>query len=225
MKIDTLNIQYVDRVRFILDLCQSKSVLNLGCADSTRLERTIYAGEHLHLRLQTVASSLVGVDISEESLKTLRRYLPSDSHLICWNVERLNELTLEPFDVVVCGELIEHVSNPGLMLDGIRRLLKDDGILILTTPNSLAVKFFLHALAGNDISSPYHVAQYSPATLRALLQRHGFADAMWAASIWNIPSVQNRIYRLTLGHLLSLPRLRKLLDTLICVARKQLEDS
>ena len=39
------------------------------------------------------------------------------------------------FDVVVAGEIIEHVPNPDLLLREIRRALRPGGTLIVSTPN------------------------------------------------------------------------------------------
>ena len=45
----------------------------------------------------------------------------------------------ESFDVVVLGEVIEHfTSDPVGCLEKARRVLKEDGMLIVTTPNSLS---------------------------------------------------------------------------------------
>lgn len=38
------------------------------------------------------------------------------------------------FDTIVLGEVLEHVRSPQLAIDNLRRLLRADGLLILTTP-------------------------------------------------------------------------------------------
>ena len=40
------------------------------------------------------------------------------------------------FDHVTCLEVIEHVDDPALVFDELRRVLKIDGSLLVTTPNS-----------------------------------------------------------------------------------------
>ena len=44
----------------------------------------------------------------------------------------------ESFDLVFCGEVIEHVFDPDLLLDEIWRILAPGGHLILSTPNLAA---------------------------------------------------------------------------------------
>lgn len=186
----------VNRVDFIKQLCHGKDVLNLGCADATRLEYAVASGAHLHCELNKVARRLVGVDIDEKALRMLRAYV--DSELICHSAERLHELShLGTFDVVVAGELIEHLSNPGLMLDGAGGLLRKGGSIIVTTPNAFALKFFLHsAFRGVDPSSDHHTLLFSPKTLRELLTRHGFGSVEVFYSVWTLPSIRSRVYAL-----------------------------
>jgi len=41
----------------------------------------------------------------------------------------------ETFDVIITGELIEHIENPSKFLRGCLSILKDTGKLLITTPN------------------------------------------------------------------------------------------
>jgi 2-polyprenyl-3-methyl-5-hydroxy-6-metoxy-1,4-benzoquinol methylase len=51
--------------------------------------------------------------------------------------ERAMELPLEPasFDAIVCGDLVEHLRDPGAALQRLRPLLRPGGRLVLSTPN------------------------------------------------------------------------------------------
>jgi SAM-dependent methyltransferase len=52
------------------------------------------------------------------------------------NVESVKEaLTDRQFDVIFCGEVIEHLFSPDALLVDLRSLLRPDGLLILSTPN------------------------------------------------------------------------------------------
>ncbi|MBO0181221.1 hypothetical protein J0682_30075, partial [Vibrio parahaemolyticus] len=77
------------------------------------------------------------------------------------------------FDVIVAGEIIEHLNNPGLFLSGVRRFMHRDSKLVITTINAYcAMRFFVYALRGrrgiNEFVHPDHVAYYSYSTLRVL---------------------------------------------------------
>ena len=66
------------------------------------------------------------------------------------------------FDLVVSFQVIEHLSDPTLYLDAIARLLRPEGLAILTTPNRLT----------SDGVNPYHVHEYTSEELADLLSRH-----------------------------------------------------
>jgi len=44
-------------------------------------------------------------------------------------------LRSEIFDVVVCGEVVEHLLTPDAFIDEVLRVLKPKGLLVMTTPN------------------------------------------------------------------------------------------
>jgi SAM-dependent methyltransferase len=87
-------------------------------------------------------------------LTALAPRLPAESHLVGmdvvpppdgvpWRSVTGDITTRLPFadggfDVVVAGEVIEHVPHPDLMLSEIRRVLAADGWLVLSTPNIVA---------------------------------------------------------------------------------------
>ncbi len=77
------------------------------------------------------------------------------------------------FTFISLWDVIEHLTNPGAVLDDIHRLLADDGFLIVNWPDygSLVRKvlgrkwpFFLNV----------HLFYFTPSSMRALLRNHGF---------------------------------------------------
>lgn len=157
----------VDRVEFIENLVEGKDVLDLGCVQH-KAEKAKSA-DWLHGRISAKANVL-GVDIEQKEVEKLRK---KGYNMVCANVEtmRLNK----KFDVVVAGEIIEHVSNPGLLLDTVKKHLKKGGILVLTTPN--AEGYFWKRSLGRikrGKMNKQHVAWYDEFVLRHLLERHGF---------------------------------------------------
>ena len=85
------------------------------------------------------------------------------------------------FDVVTMTDVFEHIANPGRLLQEVRRVLKPDGILFIKVPNvkfslfKLKVIKLLGKLKAYDIFDSYeHVVHYSGATLKKMLEKHGF---------------------------------------------------
>lgn len=163
----------VSREAFILEHCSGRSVLHLGCVDSPFLEAKLASASLLHVKLSKVARELFGVDLDGAGLDILRAH--GFTHLYEGNVERLEELRLaRTFDVIVAGEILEHVPNPGLFLNSAREHLHVDGRLIITVPSAQNVKVLANALRRREVVHADHVAYYSPRTLTHLLQMHGY---------------------------------------------------
>jgi SAM-dependent methyltransferase len=87
------------------------------------------------------------------------------------------------FDVVIFSEIIEHLTNnPCQALREIRRVLKPNGSLILTTPNVARLENVAKIIAGANIYDPYsgygsygrHNREYNRHELVTLLQYEGF---------------------------------------------------
>src|SRR5207249_4515368 len=169
-------VRRVDRNSFLIERARDKKVLHLGCADEHVVNLKLRNNAHLHAQLASVAKELWGIDVSTEAISQLRQ--AGFANVICGDVERLDEiddLRDQHFDVIIAGELIEHLSNPGLFLKGCRRLCSPDTELILTTPNALVYSQPLFALLNREAVHPDHTLFWSPATLKNLVKRSGFA--------------------------------------------------
>jgi SAM-dependent methyltransferase len=180
-------VPVVDRVRLLLDLARDKSVIDLGFVDAGRMTVKRKEGMWLHADLQRVTRQLVGIDADASGVE-LARDLGYTAYVgDCQSRESLSDLGLEPAEVVVAGELIEHLDRSGDFLEAIKELITPDGILIVTTPNCLSLTNFLAALAARELVNPDHVAWLSPRTLRTLLTRHGWD--VRAVYFYRFPSV------------------------------------
>ncbi|HEY0777189.1 MAG TPA: class I SAM-dependent methyltransferase [Gemmatirosa sp.] len=180
-----------DRENFVVEACRGKRVLHLGFVDYPYLRSRIAGGTWLHARLASVAREIVGVDMAGDDLAALRDH-PEYGTLIEANAEELEQLGLEPFDVIVAGELVEHLDNPGRFLDSARSVLAPGGKLIVTVPNAYCVRRLLRIPFGVEKVHPDHVAYYSQATLRELLRRHGY-ELVYTAGYRLAPRGENRL--------------------------------
>jgi methionine biosynthesis protein MetW len=99
-------------------------LLDIGCGDGTftvLLKETVKARE------------AVGIEIAPEAVSIAKR-----KGIEAYQVDiDGNTLPFESggFDVVYCGEIIEHIFNPDLLMDEVRRVMKAGGSAIFTTPN------------------------------------------------------------------------------------------
>ena len=95
------------------------------------------------------------------------------------DLENLEAVELdEKFDVIIAGEMIEHLNNPGLFLKGVQRFMTRETELVITTINAYGGLRFVYYFFGGkggvrEAVHPDHVAYYSYSTLNLLLKRHG----------------------------------------------------
>jgi 2-polyprenyl-3-methyl-5-hydroxy-6-metoxy-1,4-benzoquinol methylase len=113
---------------------QGKRILNLGCGT---------ASDIWHIASQNKA---FGMDYAVSGLKA------AGQHGVQGVVGDLNFQTILPFadksfDIIICKDILEHILEPLAVLQEVRRLLKDDGYIILSVPNhfylSLRIRFLL----------------------------------------------------------------------------------
>lgn len=164
----------VDRLDFLTRLSEGKSVIHVGFTDlGCRSEQDI-RGTWLHERLAGSASRLVGIDLDQAGVERARRDGYAAFAVDCTDAAAVKALGIAPAELVIAGEVIEHVSAAGPFLDGLRELVAPGGALCLTTPNAYSLVGPMAALMRTEVMHPDHVALYSWRSLTALLGRHGW---------------------------------------------------
>lgn len=168
-------IELVQRVDFIKKICAGQKVLHLGCTDYPYTKEAVKNNMLLHFELEKVASTLHGFDFDQKGIDTLTEL--GGKNLFRADLEKLEEVNLdETFDVIIAGEMIEHLSNPGLFLKGIQRFMNDKTKLVITTINAYSgMRYLIYGLRGkggtNEPVHQDHVAYYSYKTLSLIIQR------------------------------------------------------
>jgi len=163
----------VDRHQALLEAARGRRVLHVGFVDelaASKLAQDVW----LHSRLAEAADSLVGLDSDEQGVDWARSEGFEAQVVDAQSPEAVAALGLEPADLVVAGEVIEHLDAPGPFLRAMRVLTRPEGRLVLTTPNAYRVLNFLAPLSGAELVHPDHTAWHSPQTLRTLLERSGW---------------------------------------------------
>lgn len=211
----------VGRDDFLVSLARGKQVLHLGCVDHPLLDERLRTGQLLHQKLAGAATKLWGVDLDAEGIRKLREEHRIADLLVC-DAEHLEAVAsiVGRVDLVVAGEILEHVHNPGLVLKSVHAILASHGTLVVTVPNALGLRVWLHGLRGRESVHPEHVAYFSPYTTYNVLQKLGF-DVEELLSYW-YPSTRrgvNLVKQLVVGGLTK--RLPFMGDGVIAVARRR----
>ena len=161
-----------DRVQWLERVVTSKRIVHLGFIDVERVQDKISAGTWLHERLSRRASHVIGVDLDLAGVEAARDAGYEAYACDLEDAEAVKSLDIEPAELVVAGELIEHLDCPGRFLEAVKPLLAPGGRLVLTTPNATSLTNVLVGLSRREWTSPHHVAMYSWRTLATLLERH-----------------------------------------------------
>lgn len=157
---------YYSKIDWIKEYIVGKNVLDLGCV-AHNLKKM--KGEWLHRMIVDNANSVVGVDILYGDVKRLNKM---GYNVICANVEELN--LNRKFDVIVAGDLIEHLSNCGHFFKNIERHLLEKGMLLITTPNPFTIlRFFRLLFDGYVPANKEHTYWFSYKVLNQLVNRYG----------------------------------------------------
>ena len=151
---------------YILKFCKDKRVLHVGCTAYPFFREALKGDYLLHEKLSKITNQLVGIDIVKEELEVMRKR-GYDARLVDarhmsdhpWN---------DSFDVILLADVIEHISNPGLVLAEAKKLLREEGKIVISVPNALGIIRFLKSFFRYEQVHPDHVAYYSSGTLGTL---------------------------------------------------------
>ena len=146
--------------RWAESFVRGKRVLDFGCGPGY--------GSHF---IAASADSVVGVDVSPESLEYARRTFPRDN-LAFDVIDTSCVLPYEDdsFDVVMSFQVFEHVEFPERYLQESRRVLKPGGVLLLVTPDRSTRLF-----PGQRPWNRWHLTEYGERSLTDIV-RGVFSD-------------------------------------------------
>lgn len=168
--INIVSFSMKDRFQVIRDYCKGKDVLDVGSTGD--LEHHLREKERwIFWHLQDVAKAVVGVDLDKKGVDRVQELGIPNIYYGDAETYKFNKT----FDVIVAGEIIEHLDNPGHFLDNMRSQLNQQGALIITTPNTFSINNSLRGLLFAHVPLFHeHVNAYTESLLVELLRRHGF---------------------------------------------------
>ena len=124
---------YLKRLRFVQDViaesfpnrsADSLRVLDVGCGN----------GSELALPLARLGFQVTGIDVHGPSIEHARQ-MGADITNLSYVCGRVEELKSPPYDVVILSEVLEHLSEPRLLLSAALQHLHKNGMIIVTVPN------------------------------------------------------------------------------------------
>jgi len=96
------------------------NILDIGCGDNVELYKykikgDFYTGCDFYPQIKTPIDEYVQIDLMAEDLS--------------------KKLKMKKYDVIFCGEVIEHLFSPDHLLTEVKKIMHSESILILSTPN------------------------------------------------------------------------------------------
>jgi SAM-dependent methyltransferase len=147
-----------------------------GCSPKPRVLDLGTGKGELAKRVRPYCSFLAGIENDAIAAEQAR---PFFDHLEVADVRDVDRLFKEPFDLVVLGDILEHLPEPEIVLRKIHRLVKDRGRLLVSVPNVANVTVRLGLLFGRfnyqdkGILDRTHLRFYTRRTARKLLEEAG----------------------------------------------------
>ena len=143
---------HIGRYVFAAQFISNKTVLDVACGRG-------YGTSYLASR---GAEKVIGGDISKEVVEYgIQHYHKSNLSFVCLNAQQL-PYPADSFDVIVSFETIEHLKAPDSFLRECRRVLKNGGIFICSTPNNILG-------SQGKPNSPYHSREFNVEEFQQLL--------------------------------------------------------
>jgi ubiquinone/menaquinone biosynthesis C-methylase UbiE len=160
-------IRFIERrrVRKILDFLspikKTDYILAAGCGEG-------------YIEKKIPDAKILLADISKEAIKRAREKLKEDSRytFLQANLDHL-PMKSQLFNKIECSEVLEHVLSPQKILNEFARVLKDNGILVVSFPNEplintikrILIKFKLFYIffpnIPADMTEEWHLRSYT----------------------------------------------------------------
>jgi SAM-dependent methyltransferase len=146
--------EHVHRYAFAAQFCHQARVLDAACGEG-----------YGSAMLAASAARVTGVDISAETIAHASTRYGGQENLDfeCADCTAL-PFAPESFDVVVSFETLEHLAGQRALLDEFRRVLKADGLLILSSPDKAEYA------DKREFDNPFHVRELYRGELEALIE-------------------------------------------------------
>ena len=154
---DPLLSHLTEKIVEHLALANGKRLLDIGCGVG-----------RVDILAAIKGFATVGIDIEKKAITLAKDNakkfgLDMQCKFITGDILKQRNLSKQTFDVIVCSEVIEHVSDPQKIIDFAYKLLKKNGLIILTTPNDPRLWSVLDEYAG-------HVKRFRVQEIKQLLQ-------------------------------------------------------
>ena len=161
---------------YLLRECEGKKVLHFGAVDYPYHNERMEKGTLLHYKLSKVCKLLIGVDNNAKGIADLKRWDINNIYYGDIVKDKFVPKVLNnvPYDVVLLPDIIEHLINPGVALENIKKFCDEKTIVIITVPNAWSIFNLKNHFRKVEVVHPDHYFWTSLLTTTKLIKDSGF---------------------------------------------------
>lgn len=143
--------EHIVRYESVLPFVKNKQVLDIasGSGYGTKI-------------LASLAKSVIGVDVDKSAIEYSEKNFKAENARFILGDGAKIPLEDNQVDVVVSFETIEHIEDYKTFMKEVKRVLKKDGVLILSTPNDIEYTEENH----------FHIHEFNQNELESLVKKH-----------------------------------------------------
>lgn len=162
-KVDTrIEDDHIERYKFTVQFGKGQTILDIACG----------VGYGSFLLSKGGAVRVDGVDISEKVIEYARSNYHAEN-LFFQTGDICEYKSNIKYDLIVCYETIEHVKNYDKALFNIHRLLREGGLLIISSPNRVITSPNCSSMHDRPCNK-FHIREFLIDELRLYLANNGF---------------------------------------------------
>ncbi|MDR2708857.1 MAG: class I SAM-dependent methyltransferase [Elusimicrobiota bacterium] len=147
---------------FLPNMTKPSALLDIGAATGILMELA-----------QNMGYDAYGIEAAKDGAQTIKEKFGASKIFSGYFDENFNTNIFPSFDVIVMSDLLEHVKDPNLVLDKAYEMLKKDGYLLITTPDTSSLSCHILGKNWNHFSTE-HLFYFSRKNISQILIKHKF---------------------------------------------------
>ncbi len=148
-------LEHLHRYALVRDIVKEKVVLDIASGEGY--------GSNL---LAKTAREVFGVDICAETINNAKSTYSADNLKFVQGDAANIPFQPNTFDVIICFETIEHVINQDAVMRELKRVLKNDGVLVISTPEKKKYS------DDKNFKNPFHTKEFYEQEFKEFLSGH-----------------------------------------------------
>ena len=169
------------RNEIIINYCKNKKVLHIWAANapSTKEKYNWEIWPLLYKDIDKVCTNQLWIDIDKESINFLNSKNEfKNSKIELFDMNKLENLNYTP-EVIIFWEVIEHLMNIEIALSNIKKVMNNETILIISTPNAYCFDSFIDSIFWYEKFNDDHKILFSYWYLKNLLSFNNLNIEKW----------------------------------------------